>query len=128
VIADLQKRPVALEGKAAEKKSKATSGEKYSVTTQQAAQEIVKPIDGNREQNEKSLQKQTTTNTTYVQLKDADTKIKKLEAQAKAFEFHGYLRSGYGLKPWGPASGLPSSWRGSKVPPGSAMSNGKAKP
>jgi len=97
VIADLQKRLAALEGKAAEQKTKPTSGEKYTVTAQQAAQEIVKPIEGNREQNEKSLQEQTTTNTTYIQLRDADTKIKKLEEQVKAFEFHGYLRSGYGL-------------------------------
>jgi maltoporin len=97
VIADLQKRLAALEGKAAEQKTKSASGEKYAVTAQQAAQEIVKPIEGNRDQNEKSLQEQTTTNTTYVQLRDADTKIKKLEEQIKAFEFHGYLRSGYGL-------------------------------
>jgi maltoporin len=96
-IADLQKRLAALEGNAAEQKTKPTSGEKYAVTAQQAAQEIVKPIEGNREQNEKSLQEQTTTNTTYIQLRDADTKIKKLEEQVKAFEFHGYLRSGYGL-------------------------------
>jgi maltoporin len=97
VIADLQKRLAALEGKAVEQKTQAASGEKYTVKAQQAAQEIVKPIEGNREQNEKSLQEQTTTNTYYVQLRDADTKIKKLEEQVKAFEFHGYLRSGYGL-------------------------------
>ena len=30
-------------------------------------------------------------------LRDADTRIKKLEEQVKSFEFHGYLRSGYGL-------------------------------
>jgi maltoporin len=33
----------------------------------------------------------------YDQLRDADTRIHKLEDQAKTFEFHGYLRSGYGL-------------------------------
>ena len=48
-IADLQKRLAALEGNAAEQKTKPTSGEKYTVTAQQAAQEIVKPIEGNRE-------------------------------------------------------------------------------
>jgi len=34
---------------------------------------------------------------TYDQLRDADTRIEKLEEQVKSFEFHGYLRSGYGL-------------------------------
>ena len=33
----------------------------------------------------------------YDQLRDADTRIRTLEEQAKTFEFHGYLRSGYGL-------------------------------
>ena len=33
----------------------------------------------------------------YDQLRDADTRIHRLEDQAKTFEFHGYLRSGYGL-------------------------------
>jgi len=99
VIADLQKRIAALEQKAAEQKEKATakSTDKYSVTAQQAAQEIAKPVQGNADQNELSLQEQTTTNTYYIQLRDADTRIKQLEAQAKAFEFHGYFRSGYGL-------------------------------
>src|SRR5262245_32109960 len=91
-IADLKKRIVALE-----QKTTVTPSDKYSVTAQQAAQEIAKPVGGNAGQNEKSLQEQTTTNTTYVQLRDAETKIRRLEEQAKAFEFHGYLRSGYGL-------------------------------
>ena len=34
---------------------------------------------------------------TYDQLQEAETKIDQLERQSKAFEFHGYLRSGYGL-------------------------------
>jgi maltoporin len=34
---------------------------------------------------------------TYDQLQQADTRIEGLEMQAKLFEFHGYLRSGYGL-------------------------------
>ena len=97
-IADLQQRLAALERKVEQKtETKPTSGEKYSLTAQQAAQDLAKPLEGNADQNEKSLQEQTTTDTTYVQLRDADTKIEKLEEQAKAFEFHGYLRSGYGL-------------------------------
>jgi maltoporin len=34
---------------------------------------------------------------TYEYLRDADQKIKELQTQASAFEFHGYFRSGYGL-------------------------------
>jgi maltoporin len=34
---------------------------------------------------------------TYDLLKEADQKIEKLEEQAGLFEFHGYVRSGYGL-------------------------------
>jgi maltoporin len=34
---------------------------------------------------------------TYDQLREADTRIENLETQATLFEFHGYLRSGYGL-------------------------------
>jgi maltoporin len=33
----------------------------------------------------------------YDQLRDAESKIEKLEEQVKGFEFHGYFRSGYGL-------------------------------
>jgi maltoporin len=33
----------------------------------------------------------------YDQVRDFETKLGKLEAQAKAFEFHGYFRSGYGV-------------------------------
>ncbi|HEX6729247.1 MAG TPA: carbohydrate porin [Pyrinomonadaceae bacterium] len=35
--------------------------------------------------------------TTYEFIRDADTRIHKLEDQLRTFEFHGYLRSGYGL-------------------------------
>src|SRR5262250_295071 len=34
---------------------------------------------------------------TYDQLRDADVRIQKLEEAAKAFEFHGYFRAGYGM-------------------------------
>ena len=34
---------------------------------------------------------------TYDELQEADTKIEGLQRQVGAFEFHGYLRSGYGL-------------------------------
>jgi maltoporin len=34
---------------------------------------------------------------TYDLLREADTKIEKLQEQVQSFEFHGYFRSGYGL-------------------------------
>src|SRR5271170_661155 len=34
---------------------------------------------------------------TYDLLQEADTKIAKLQQQVGLFEYHGYLRSGYGL-------------------------------
>ena len=34
---------------------------------------------------------------TYEQLRDAEVRIHKLEEGAKAFEFHGYFRAGYGM-------------------------------
>jgi maltoporin len=88
------------EAKQAEAKNEAKQEETVSATqlaAEQAAKEIAKPLEGNMQQDVKRLQELTTTNTTYVQLRDADNKIAKLEEQAKAFEFHGYLRSGYGL-------------------------------
>ena len=34
---------------------------------------------------------------TYDQLRDAEVRIRKLEEEVKAFEFHGYFRAGYGM-------------------------------
>ena len=48
-------------------------------------------------QKQQSLQGQVPAAPTYDQLRDADTRIEKLEEQVRTFEFHGYLRSGYGL-------------------------------
>jgi maltoporin len=67
------------------------------VTVKEAAQEIAKSFAGLSDEDVKKLQEQTATDTSYVQLMNADTEIAGLEQQAKAFEFHGYLRSGFGL-------------------------------
>jgi maltoporin len=101
-IADLQKRLAALEQKVAEQGKTAAAPEaastgKQTVTVKEAAQEVAKFLGGMSDEDVKKLQEQTTTDTTYVQLMSADTKIAGLEQQAKAFEFHGYLRSGFGL-------------------------------
>lgn len=44
-----------------------------------------------------ALQQQVGSGLEYDQLRDADVRLKNLEAQSKSFEFHGYFRSGYGL-------------------------------
>jgi hypothetical protein len=48
-------------------------------------------------QDAQTLQGRLPSQPTYDLLRDAEVKIQKLEEQAKAFEFHGYFRSGAGL-------------------------------
>ncbi len=62
-----------------------------------AAQDAKKVALGQSNQNSQPLQGQLPSAPTYDFLRDADTKIRKLEEQVKSLEFHGYLRSGYGL-------------------------------
>jgi len=54
-------------------------------------------VSGNADQVGAQYQGQIPSEPTYDMLQEADAKIAKLEEQAKAFEFHGYFRSGYGL-------------------------------
>ena len=54
-------------------------------------------VSGNADQVGAQYQGQIPSEPTYDLLQEADAKIEKLEEQAKAFEFHGYFRSGYGL-------------------------------
>src|ERR1700752_3604404 len=61
-----------------------------------AVQDAAKVSFGQSQENQ-SLQGEVPAAPTYDQLRDADTRIEKIEAQMRTFEFHGYLRSGYGL-------------------------------
>src|SRR6185503_4700998 len=61
-----------------------------------AAQDAAKVAFGQSKEKQ-ALQGQVPAAPMYDQLRDADTRIRTLEEQAKTFEFHGYLRSGYGL-------------------------------
>src|SRR4030095_7751469 len=65
-----------------------------------AVQEAAKVALGQSKEN-RSLQGQVPAAPTYAQLRDADTRIEKIEEQMKSFEFHGYLRSVYGLNSQG---------------------------
>jgi maltoporin len=62
-----------------------------------AAEEAGKAALGQSAKGGQALQGQLPAAPTYELLRDADTKIRKLEEQVKSFEFHGYFRSGYGL-------------------------------
>jgi maltoporin len=61
-----------------------------------AAQDAAKAAFGQSKENQ-ALQGQVPAAPSYEFLRDADTRIKALEAELKTFEFHGYFRSGYGL-------------------------------
>jgi maltoporin len=65
-------------------------------TAQKVAQGTWKIVQGGQTDTA-DLQQQVGSGLEYDQLRDADVRLKNLEAQTKAFEFHGYLRSGYGL-------------------------------
>src|SRR5215468_6382101 len=63
-----------------------------------AAQEAAKnAVFGQSNQVGEKFQGQLPSEPVYDLLREADTKIEKLQQQLSAFEFHGYLRSGYGL-------------------------------
>jgi maltoporin len=61
-----------------------------------AVEDAAKVAFGQSKENQ-GRQGQVPATPTYDQLRDADTRIEKLEEQMKSFEFHGYFRSGYGL-------------------------------
>src|SRR5215510_4629741 len=95
---ELQERIAALEQQL--KKQAATKEDppkKQAVSeVELAVQDAAKVALGQSKENQ-SLQGQVPATPTYDQLRDADTRMEKLEEQMKAFEFHGYLRSGFGL-------------------------------
>lgn len=65
---------------------------------QQAGQEAVQgALTGGSNQVGAKFQGQVPLQPTYDELQEAETKIEGLQRQVGAFEFHGYLRSGYGL-------------------------------
>ena len=94
---ELQERIAALEQQqkqASESKENAPAKEGVVSAVATAAQDAANVAFGQSKENQ-SRQGQVPAAPTYDQLRDAE--IKKLEEQMKTFEFHGYLRSGYGL-------------------------------
>jgi len=97
---ELQERIAALEQqimKLSEAKQNTPTKEGAVSAAELGVQEARKAALGGSNQNERILQGQLPSAPTYELLRDAETKIRKLEEQMKSFEFHGYFRSGYGL-------------------------------
>jgi maltoporin len=96
---ELQERIAALEQQqkqASESKENAPAKEGVVSAVATAAQDAANVAFGQSKENQ-SRQGQVPAAPTYDQLRDAETEITKLKEQMKTFEFHGYLRSGYGL-------------------------------
>jgi maltoporin len=95
-ITALQQQIQQQEEEAAREKEK-----KEKETTVSAAkladQEAKKIITGESTQVGAKFQGKVVSEPSYDQLQEAETEIKGLQRQMGAFEFHGYLRSGYGL-------------------------------
>jgi maltoporin len=84
--------------KEAQAKQEETKKESTVSAAELAAQEAAsRAIGGNSDQVGPKFQGQVPSEPTYDLLNEAETKISKLQEQIGAFEFHGYLRSGYGL-------------------------------
>ena len=96
---DLEQRIAALEQQIQKQKEENEKAKQSTVSVaelaaQQAAQ---KAVLGNSDQVGAKYQGQLPSAPTYDLLRDADSKIEKLQQEMKSFEFHGYFRSGYAL-------------------------------
>jgi maltoporin len=97
---ELQERITALEQqikKESDARQNPPAKEGVVSAAEAAAQEAKKAALGQSAQNDQSLQGQVPSAPTYDHLRDADTRIRKLEEEIRSFEFHGYFRAGYGL-------------------------------
>ena len=96
---ELQQRIAALEQqiekeKQTQNKSKESAISAAELAAQQAARSAA---GGNSSQVGAKFQGKIPLQPTYDELQEAENKIQGLQRQMGAFEFHGYLRSGYGL-------------------------------
>jgi maltoporin len=91
-LAELEKRLAAIEQQQITNKNTVSA---VQLAAEQAARTAVQNLETGQQSNA-GLAQQIGAEPSYGQLRDADTAIKKLETQMKAFEFHGYFRSGFG--------------------------------
>jgi maltoporin len=98
----LEQRIAALEQQIQKTKEAEAKTKEGTVSVEKLAQEATgKAASGQSTDVGAPFQGEVPSEPTYDLLKEADQKIAKLEEQAKAFEFHGYFRSGYGLNSLG---------------------------
>jgi maltoporin len=91
-LAELEKRLAAIEQQQATNKNTVST---VQLAAEQAAKSAVHDLETGQ-QSKAELAQQIGSTPTYDQLRDAETTLKKLETTMKAFEFHGYFRSGFG--------------------------------
>jgi maltoporin len=96
---DLQARIAALEQQIEKQKEDSEKTSQGTVSTTELAVEKAaqRAVLGESTQVGAKYQGQLPSEPTYDLLREADTKIEKLQEQVRSFEFHGYFRSGYGL-------------------------------
>jgi maltoporin len=87
-----------LEQKIETEKENREKTKEVTISPKELAQEASQGVvPGRSDQVGAKYQGQLPSGPTYDFLRDADTKIAKLQEQLNSFEFHGYFRSGYGL-------------------------------
>ena len=91
-LAELEKRLAAIEQQQITDKNTVST---VQLAAEQAAKTAVQDLEAGH-QSKAQLAQQIGAEPSYDQLRDADTAIKKLQTQMRAFEFHGYFRSGFG--------------------------------
>lgn len=100
---DLQTRIAALEQQIQKQKEESEKTKQGTVSAAELAAEKAarnaaqNAVLGESSQVGAKYQGQVPSEPTYDLLREADTKIEKLQKQVQSFEFHGYFRSGYGL-------------------------------
>lgn len=103
---DLQERIAALEQQIQKQQEKQKEEKEALEKTKEgtisaaelaAEQAAKKAVQGNSDQVGAKFQGQVPQEPEYDYLKEADQKIEKLQEEVRSFEFHGYVRSGYGL-------------------------------
>ena len=95
---DLEQRIAALEQQIKdEQETRQKTNENTVSAAELAAEKATRSVLGESDQVGSDFQGQLANAPTYDFLRDADTKIEKLQQQVASFEFHGYFRSGYAL-------------------------------
>ena len=96
---DMQQRITTLEQQIENQKQTQNKMKENTISAAElAAQDAAKSaVTGTSNQVGAKYQGQVPVQPTYDELQEADNKIEGLQRQVGAFEFHGYLRSGYGL-------------------------------